>query len=125
VRPGWRSARSSRPVCRLHQDLIALRRRPWLHQARTEPVQVTNEQLVYRVAAGEERLLVALNLADTGVSVPVPGARAYLAGGAGQADGGAAWLGTGAGTGALAGDGNEAASFSLAPHGWAVFAAVS
>jgi cyclomaltodextrinase / maltogenic alpha-amylase / neopullulanase len=37
------------PAYRLHQDLIGLRRRhPWLHQARTEPVQVANEQLVYR-----------------------------------------------------------------------------
>ena len=114
------------PVYRLHQDLIALRRRhPRLHQARTEPAQVASDQLVYRVAAGEQRLLVALNLADTGVSVPVPGAREYLAGGAGQADGSAAWLGTGAGAGALAGGGTEAASFSLAPHGWAILAAVS
>jgi hypothetical protein len=33
---------------------------------------------------------VALNLADSEVTVPVPGAREYLAGGAWQADGGLA-----------------------------------
>jgi len=50
---------------RLHQDLIGLRRRhPWLHRARTRTVELTNEHLLYETSAGDDRLLVALNLAD-------------------------------------------------------------
>ena len=41
---------------------------------------MANEQLVYAVAGDGERLLVALNLADSPARVPAPGAGAVLAG---------------------------------------------
>jgi cyclomaltodextrinase / maltogenic alpha-amylase / neopullulanase len=69
------------PTFALHQELIGLRRRHrWLHTAAPEQVHVANEQLVYAVAGDGERLLVALNLADSAVRVPAPGAGAVLAG---------------------------------------------
>ncbi|MGM1064709.1 alpha-amylase family glycosyl hydrolase [Saccharothrix sp. Mg75] len=89
------------PTFHLHQELIGLRRRHrWLHAAAPEQVHVANEQLVYAVAGGGERLLVALNLADTPSRVPAPGVRDVLAG---AADAGR----------------DEVA---LPPHGWAVLA---
>ena len=55
---------------RLHQHLIGLRRRnPWLHEARTAALRLSNEQYVYRVAHGDDALLVALNVADTPMEV--------------------------------------------------------
>lgn len=59
------------PVLRLHQGLIGLRRRhAWLADAVLEQVHLTNELFVYRLLerAGDRRLTVVLNLADT----PVP-----------------------------------------------------
>jgi cyclomaltodextrinase / maltogenic alpha-amylase / neopullulanase len=57
-------------VFRLHQHLIGLRRRhPWLHQARTSPLYLTNRQYVYRTYAGDDALLVALNVDDTPLRV--------------------------------------------------------
>ncbi|WP_235436695.1 alpha-amylase family glycosyl hydrolase [Arthrobacter sp. RIT-PI-e] len=54
-----------RPVYELHQQLIGLRRRhAWLHRARTEVLQLTNEVLVYRVSEGSDHLVVALNLSQ-------------------------------------------------------------
>ncbi|MBT2597914.1 alpha-amylase family glycosyl hydrolase [Arthrobacter sp. ISL-72] len=55
-----------RPVFELHQELIGLRRRhAWLHRARTEVLQLSNEVLVYRASAGgPEQLIVALNLSS-------------------------------------------------------------
>ncbi len=62
------------PVFALHQELIGLRRRHrWLHRARTTSEHLTNSQLVYRTAAGDEALLVALNLADEPAVVPASG----------------------------------------------------
>jgi cyclomaltodextrinase len=60
------------PVYRLHQDLIGLRRRhPWLHTARTQVLELAGQQFVYAAAsAGEQRLVVALNLADTAAHHP-------------------------------------------------------
>jgi cyclomaltodextrinase len=85
----------------LHQELIGLRRRHrWLHTAAPEQVHVANEQLVYAVAGDGERLLVALNLADSPARVPAPGAAALLAG---------------AGT-------VERDDVELPAHGWAVLA---
>ena len=83
------------PTYRLHQELIALRRRhPWLHRARTTQVALTNEQLVYRVEAlgapgadageqGRPQIVVALNIADTPAQLPAGGGRQVLAGSAG------------------------------------------
>jgi cyclomaltodextrinase / maltogenic alpha-amylase / neopullulanase len=88
-----------RPTFRLHQELIGLRRRHrWLHRARTTPLHRDNRQLSYAVSAQGGRLVVALNLADTSVRLPAPGAGAVLAG-----------------TGTVHGDAVE-----LGAHGWAV-----
>jgi cyclomaltodextrinase / maltogenic alpha-amylase / neopullulanase len=57
-------------IFRLHQYLIGLRRRhPWLHSARTSPVQLTNTQYVYATRNGDDVLLVALNLDDAPLSL--------------------------------------------------------
>ena len=57
-------------IFRLHQYLIGLRRRhPWLHSARTSPVQLTNTQYVYATRNGDDALLVALNLDDAPLSL--------------------------------------------------------
>jgi cyclomaltodextrinase len=92
------------PIYRLHQDLIGLRRRhPWLHRARTEMLHLASEQMIYRVAAGEQHLLVALSLAGEEIRSEVPGAREILAG-----------------PGTLAGAGSPAAQVTLPAHGWAI-----
>jgi glycosidase len=73
-----------RPVHRLHQELIGLRRRhPWLVRATVhEPVHLANEQLAYRLTgrttgppAERQGLTVALNLADRPAryELPAPG----------------------------------------------------
>ena len=62
------------PTYRLHQELIALRRRhPWLHRARTQVVLLANEHLVWRVAGGGQALTVLLNLADAALKAEVSG----------------------------------------------------
>jgi cyclomaltodextrinase len=56
---------------RLHQELIGLRRRhPWLHWARTETLHLTNTQLVYRTAFGDDALVVALNIGEHPMARP-------------------------------------------------------
>ena len=64
------------PTYRLHQELIGLRRRlPWLVTARTEAIEVTNDQFAYEVlGAGGERIRVLLNTADEGYRFEVEGA---------------------------------------------------
>jgi glycosidase len=58
---------------RLHQFLIGLRRRhPWLHTARTSPLQLTNRQYVYQTRNGADSLVVALNIDDEPLSVSLP-----------------------------------------------------
>ena len=72
-----------RPTFRLHQELIGLRRRhPWLHQAKTRVVHLANEQLVYEVSDGSQRLVVALNISDAAVELAAPHVRELLAGSA-------------------------------------------
>lgn len=57
---------------RLHQELIGLRRRhPWLHRATTRTIELTNEHLLYETRAGDDALLVALNLHEEEWSVAV------------------------------------------------------
>jgi cyclomaltodextrinase len=95
---------------RLHQQLIGVRRRhPWLHRARTTPLTLSNTRLVLEVRGDADgRLLLALNLGDEAVTLPVPGATALEAG-----------------TGTLEGgqpDPSAAARIRLAGHGWAVLA---
>jgi cyclomaltodextrinase len=94
------------PTYRLHQDLIGLRRRHrWLHQARTTPLFLTNEQFTFQSACDDERLVVALNLADHTVDLPAPDAVEVIAGKAG-----------------LSSPGQAEARVTLEPHGWAVLA---
>ena len=64
------------PTYRLHQGLIGLRRRlPWLCTARTEAIEVTNDQFAYEVlGAGGERIRVLLNTADEEYRFEVEGA---------------------------------------------------
>jgi glycosidase len=51
---------------RLHQHLIGVRRRnPWLHGARTTSLRLANSQYVYRSSAGDDALVVALNVDDS------------------------------------------------------------
>src|SRR4051812_24466455 len=91
-----------RPVYRLHQELIGLRRRHrWLHRARTTPLHLGNLQLSYASAADGQRLVVALNLADEPADLPAPGAGTLLAG---------------------AGEVRPGRSVRLPGHGWAVLA---
>ncbi|WP_222195887.1 alpha-amylase family glycosyl hydrolase [Modestobacter italicus] len=69
------------PTRRLHQELIGLRRRHrWLHTARTAPLHRDNRQFSYAVSGEGQRLVVALNLADTEATVPAAGAGEVLAG---------------------------------------------
>lgn len=57
---------------RLHQHLIGLRRRhPWLHHARTTALHLTNGQYVYRTSAAEGSLVVALNVDDKPLRMPL------------------------------------------------------
>ncbi|RSX52597.1 alpha-amylase [Bifidobacterium callimiconis] len=56
------------PIYRAHQDLIGLRRRhPWLVEARTETLTLTNEHYVYRSvsADGAHAITVDLDVSDT------------------------------------------------------------
>lgn len=91
-----------RPVQRLHQQLIALRRRhPWLHRARTRQLELTNTRFAYEVRAGDAALAVALSTDDAPARVRLP------------------W----AGAVAAADDGSRltsATELELGPHGWAV-----
>jgi cyclomaltodextrinase / maltogenic alpha-amylase / neopullulanase len=62
------------PTYRLHQRLIGLRRRhPWLYRARPRMIELTNTHLRYEVRDGDRALVVALNLADDPVALPVGG----------------------------------------------------
>lgn len=93
---------------RLHQHLIGLRRRnPWLHEARTSALHLTNTTYVYRSQAGDHALVVALNVDD----VPLQMSLSEL----------------GVGTARIvAGSGAPVEAtvdrVDVAPHGWAIFA---
>jgi cyclomaltodextrinase len=92
------------PTRRLHQQLIGLRRRHrWLHTARSTALHRDNRQFSYAVAGDGQRLVVALNLADSEAPVPAGGARELLAG-----------------AGAVRQPGTDRAAVSLAAHGWAI-----
>ena len=71
----------------LHRHLIGLRRRhPWLHQARTETLRLDNRGYVYRSHSGDSALVVALNIDDSPMPLPVAqlsGAPAEILAGAG------------------------------------------
>jgi cyclomaltodextrinase len=92
------------PVYRLHQDLIGLRRRhDWLHTARVGKLHLTNEQFVYEATGGSQSLVVAVNVADAVVGVPVAYGKRVLNGAAELMRGGSA-----------------EATAQLAPHSFAI-----
>lgn len=65
---------------RLHQDLIGLRRRhPWLHNARTNIIELTNQHLIYDAIDGIHRIQVLLNIADTNLNHQLDGTSSILA----------------------------------------------
>lgn len=100
---------SGADVFRLHQYLIGLRRRhPWLHTARTSPLQVANRHYVYQSRAGSDALIVALNIDD----VPLPISLPDFGFGAGQIV---------AGSGAPPSD--VVSATEVQPHGWLIIAA--
>ncbi len=61
-----------RDTLNLHRYLIGLRRQhPWLHQARTTAVTLDNRGYVYQSRHGDDSLLIALNVADAAMPLPV------------------------------------------------------
>ncbi|HPX36119.1 MAG TPA: alpha-amylase family glycosyl hydrolase [Mycobacterium sp.] len=59
-------------VLNLHRYLIGLRRRhPWLFEARSTALLLENTRYVYESRCGDDALIVALNLSDESMSVPV------------------------------------------------------
>lgn len=65
----------------LHQYLIGVRRRnPWLHTATTEALELTNTGYVYRTRAGDQSLVVALNIDDEPLSARLPETGRVIAG---------------------------------------------
>ena len=68
------------PVFRRHQELIGMRRRhPWLHRAKTRVAHLANETLAFESSAGDQRLMVALNLGGR-AELPAPGMRSIVFG---------------------------------------------
>ena len=66
---------------RLHQDLIGLRRRnPWLVRARSEMLHLENKQIVIKVSADGNRLIIALNLGTESARLPVGDASSIVLG---------------------------------------------
>jgi len=62
----------ARDIANLHRYLIGLRRRhPWLYEARTSALRLENRFLAYETRHGDNVLIVALNLDDHAVTLPV------------------------------------------------------
>jgi glycosidase len=88
-------------IYRLHQRLIGLRRRhPWLHRATSTTLRLDNEQCLIRIASGDDRIDVALNLSDG--RLPTDGFEAVL-----EADPAS----------------RTTLPHDVAPHGWAILSA--
>jgi cyclomaltodextrinase / maltogenic alpha-amylase / neopullulanase len=69
------------PTYRLHQELIRLRRRhPWLYKARGRVTELHNTDLVFEAFHEENRLWVALNLADAPIVRAIPATITRLVG---------------------------------------------
>jgi glycosidase len=78
---------AGREIWNLHQYLIGLRRRnPWLYEAKTAALQVDNRGYAYETRSGDDALIVALNIGDAPMPLPV----AKLTGGPAQLVGGTA-----------------------------------
>ena len=91
------------PVYRLHQDLIGLRRRnPWLVRARSEALHLENQQMVLKISAEGNRLILAFNLGEADVELPAGNASSVLMG-----------------DGHLNKDGDQG-TVHLTAHGWCV-----
>ena len=92
VRPEFDSPASpvdsaAQEVLNLHRYLIGLRRRhPWLFEARTTQLGLTNRFLAYETRHGDDALVVALNVDDVPCALPVEsliGRRAQVVAGTG------------------------------------------
>ncbi|WP_295839680.1 alpha-amylase family glycosyl hydrolase [uncultured Microbacterium sp.] len=89
-------------ILHAHQALIALRRRkPWLWRAHTDVVEVANTALVLRTAIGDDAVVVALNIGEDPVSLPIADGRTVAAGEGSPSEG----------------------RIDLGPRGWAVLEA--
>ncbi len=55
------------------------RRHAWLNRARTRVLNLANETFAFEAFAGDERLMIALNLGKA-TTLPAPGMRAILFG---------------------------------------------
>lgn len=89
-------------ILQAHQALVALRRRkPWLWRAHTDVIEVTNTAVALRTAVGDDAVVVALNIGDEPVTLPVADGRTVVAGEGTPADG----------------------RLELGPRGWAVLEA--
>ncbi|MDQ1124393.1 alpha-amylase family glycosyl hydrolase [Microbacterium trichothecenolyticum] len=74
-------------ILQAHQALIALRRRkPWLWRAHTDVIEVANTAMALRTAVGDDAVVVALNVGDEPVSLPIADGRALVAGEGSPAD---------------------------------------
>jgi len=99
---------TGRDTLNLHRYLIGLRRRhPWLCEARTSALRLENRFLAYETRHGDDALIVALNLDDTAMTLPV----AELTGHQAQVI---------AGTGAPPQE--VLSQVSVPPQGWAILA---
>jgi cyclomaltodextrinase / maltogenic alpha-amylase / neopullulanase len=71
-------------VWTLHQYLIGLRRRhPWLHAASTSVLRLNNRQFVYQTRHDEQALIVALNIDDATLRMPLDSGPAEVIAGSG------------------------------------------
>ncbi|KUI35030.1 alpha-amylase family glycosyl hydrolase [Mycobacterium sp. GA-2829] len=109
VRPEFSSPPTEdNDIFRLHKYLIGLRRRhPWLHRATTTAVRLSNRHYVYETRRGDDALIVALNVDDAPLTVPLSETA----------------LGRGrvlAGSGAPPSE--ELEHLTVPPHGWVVVA---
>lgn len=69
------------PIYRLHQELLALRRRhPWLHRARSRIVELGNTNLLFEAFHEDNKIWVALNLGDAPVVRTIDGPADILTG---------------------------------------------
>jgi glycosidase len=69
------------PIYRLHQELLALRRlHPWLHRARSRIVELGNTHLMFEAFHEDNKIWVALNLADAPAVRTIDGPANILAG---------------------------------------------
>jgi cyclomaltodextrinase / maltogenic alpha-amylase / neopullulanase len=94
------------PTYRLHQELIGLRQRhPWLNRARSRVTELHNSDLLFEASYENNRLWIALNLADAPVTRAIPAAIGKLAGDCAVHRTGAT------------------SEITLPPHGWGIFEA--